>query len=48
MLLDHFAAAHSHLATAVRSWNLSFPLSHRWHVLVGDGDKSVFLQSFCP
>ncbi|XP_047065566.1 putative E3 ubiquitin-protein ligase SINA-like 6 [Lolium rigidum] len=46
MLLDHFAAAHSRLATALRygrSWNLSFPLSHRWHVLVGEEDKSVFL-----
>ena len=48
MLLDHFAAAHSRLAVTVRygrSWNLSFPLSQSWHVLVGEEDKSVFIVS---
>uniref|UniRef100_A0ACD5TST5 Uncharacterized protein n=1 Tax=Avena sativa TaxID=4498 RepID=A0ACD5TST5_AVESA len=48
MLLDHIAAAHSRLAVTVRygrSWNLTFPLSQSWHVLVGEEDKSVFLVS---
>ncbi|KAM0900053.1 hypothetical protein ACQ4PT_020892 [Festuca glaucescens] len=48
MLLDHFAAAHARLAVTVRygrSWNLSLALSQRWHVLVGEEDRSVFLVS---
>ncbi|XP_047057765.1 E3 ubiquitin-protein ligase SINA-like 10 [Lolium rigidum] len=45
-LLDHFAAGHSRPVIAVRygrSWNLSLPLSQRWHVIVGQEDRSVFL-----
>ncbi|KAM0864964.1 hypothetical protein ACQ4PT_043593 [Festuca glaucescens] len=45
-LLGHFAAAHSRLAVTVRygrSWNLSLQLSQRWHAVVGEEDKSVFL-----
>ncbi|KAM0844564.1 hypothetical protein ACQ4PT_056968 [Festuca glaucescens] len=45
-LLGHFAAAHSRLAVTVRygrSCNLSLPLSQRWHAVVGEEDKSVFL-----
>ena len=51
MLVDHFAAHHQRPAVTVRygrSWSLSFSLSHGWHLLVGEEDRSVFLVSLCP
>ncbi|KAE8817175.1 E3 ubiquitin-protein ligase SINA-like 10 [Hordeum vulgare] len=51
MLLGHFAAAHQRPAVTIRygrAWNLGLSLSHRWHALVGDEDRSVFLVSLGP
>uniref|UniRef100_M8BMY3 SIAH-type domain-containing protein n=1 Tax=Aegilops tauschii TaxID=37682 RepID=M8BMY3_AEGTA len=51
MLLGHFAAGHQRPAVTVRygrAWNLGFSLAHRWHVLVGDEDRSLFLVSLGP
>ena len=51
MLLAHFANSHQRPAVTVRygrSWSLSFSLSHGWHLLVGEEDRSVFLVSLCP
>ncbi|XBI23563.1 hypothetical protein VPH35_048774 [Triticum aestivum] len=51
MLVGHFATHHQRPAVTVRygrSWSLSFSLSHSWHLLVGEEDRSVFLVSLCP
>ena len=50
-LLGHFAAGHQRPVVTVRygrAWNLSFSLAHRWHALVGDEDRSLFLLSLGP
>ncbi|KAF6996346.1 hypothetical protein CFC21_012691 [Triticum aestivum] len=50
-LLGHFAAGQQRPAVTIRygrAWNLSFSLSHRWHALVGDEDRSLFLVSLGP
>uniref|UniRef100_A0A8R7PM87 SIAH-type domain-containing protein n=1 Tax=Triticum urartu TaxID=4572 RepID=A0A8R7PM87_TRIUA len=50
-LLGHFTAGHQRPAVTVRygrAWNLSFSLAHRWHALVGDEDRSLFLLSLGP
>ncbi|XP_044973719.1 putative E3 ubiquitin-protein ligase SINA-like 6 [Hordeum vulgare subsp. vulgare] len=47
-LLDHCAAEHSRPIIQVRygrPWTLSLPLAQRWHVVVGQEDRSVFLVS---
>jgi hypothetical protein len=48
MLLDHFAASQSlpNLESATTAWNLSLPLTQRWHVLVGQEDQSVFMLTW--
>ena len=50
VLLDHFFTYHSRPIVCVRygwTWNLSLPLSQRWHVVVGQEDRSVFLVTLC-
>ena len=50
VLLDHFFTYHSRPIICVRygwTWNLSLPLSQRWHVVVGQEDQSVFLVTLC-
>ncbi|VAH70926.1 unnamed protein product [Triticum turgidum subsp. durum] len=47
-LLDHCSAEHSRPIIQVRygrPWTLSLPLAQRWHVMVGQEDRSVFLVS---
>ncbi|XP_048549520.1 uncharacterized protein LOC125546464 [Triticum urartu] len=51
MLLNHLANSHQRPAVTVRyglSSNLGFSLSHPWHALVGEDDRSVFLVSLGP
>ena len=49
-LADHFAAAHSWPVTEVsyeKPHRLPVPPPQGWHVLVGQGDRCVFLLSAC-